>query len=177
MAGEIFIARQDTLETVKGTVDGIDSGVKQANNALGNFSGGGTDTVKTELETLKNNMAQLQTKSDQLQSLIEQLMNKGGGITKFNYVNVTANKTTKTYKTKSYGILIGNRRGTRTTSSELSIDTAHGGLIEWDETDNTGTGNSDPRNYACLGFFLPEATIKVYSSEKISVAHIFEFKE
>ena len=27
MAGEVFIARQDTLETVKVTVDGIDSGV------------------------------------------------------------------------------------------------------------------------------------------------------
>lgn len=40
MAGEVFIARQDTLEAVKGTVDGIDSGVKQTNNALGNFSGG-----------------------------------------------------------------------------------------------------------------------------------------
>lgn len=168
MAGEVFIARQDTLETVKGTVDGIDSGVKQTNNALGNFSGGGTDTVKTELETLKNNMAQLQTK-------VDQLLNKGGGITKFNYVNVTADGTTKTYKTKSYGILIGNRRGTRTTSSELSIDTAHGGLIEWDETDNTGTGSSDLRCYTCLGFFLPEATIEVYSSKKISVAHIFEF--
>lgn len=175
MAGEVFIARQDTLETVKGTVDGIDSGVKQTNNALGNFSGGGTDTVKTELETMKNNMAQLQTKVDQLQSLVEQLMNKGGGITKFNYVNVTADGTIKTYKTKSYGILIGNRRGTRTTSSELSIDTAHGGLIEWDETDNTGTGSSDLRCYTCLGFFLPEATIEVYSSKKISVAHIFEF--
>lgn len=175
MAGEVFIARQDTLETVKGTVDGIDSGVKQTNNALGNFSGGGTDTVKTELQTLKDSVAQLQTKVDQLQSLVEQLMNKGGGITKFNYVNVTADGTIKTYKTKSYGILIGNRRGTRTTSSELSIDTAHGGLIEWDETDNTGTGSSDPRCYTCLGFFLPEATIEVYSSKKISVAHIFEF--
>lgn len=76
MAGEIFIARQDTLETVKGTVDGIDSGVKQANNALGNFSGGGTDTVKTELETLKNNMAQLQTK-------VDQLLSKGSGELKF----------------------------------------------------------------------------------------------
>ena len=85
MAGEVFIARQDTLETVKGTVDGIDSGVKQTNNALGNFSGGGTDTVKTELQTLKDNMAQLQTKSDQLQSLVEQLMNKGGG--SFNFDN------------------------------------------------------------------------------------------
>lgn len=54
MAGEVFIARQDTLETVKDTVDGIDSGVKQTNNALGNFSGGGTDTVKTELEKIEN---------------------------------------------------------------------------------------------------------------------------
>lgn len=81
MAGEVFIARQDTLEAVKGTVDGIDSGVKQTNNALGNFSGGGTDTVKKELQTLKDSVAQLQTKSDRLQSLVEQLMNKGGGIT------------------------------------------------------------------------------------------------
>ena len=74
MAGEVFIARQDTLETVKGTVDGIDSGVKQANNALGNFSGGGTDTVKTELQTLKDSVAQLQTK-------VDQLLSKGGGLT------------------------------------------------------------------------------------------------
>lgn len=79
MAGEIFIARQDTLETVKGTVDGIDSGVKQTNNALGNFAGGGTSTVKTELETLKNNMAQLQTKVDQLQTKVDQLLSKGSG--------------------------------------------------------------------------------------------------
>ena len=41
MAGEIFIARQDTLDTVKGTVDGIDRGVKQTNNAHGKFFGGG----------------------------------------------------------------------------------------------------------------------------------------
>ena len=74
MAGEIFIARQDTLETVKGTVDGIDSGVKQTNNALGNFSGGGTDTVKTEFQTLKDSVAQLQTK-------VDQLLSKGGGLT------------------------------------------------------------------------------------------------
>ena len=74
MAGEVFIARQDTLEAVKGTVDGIDSGVKQTNNALGNFSGGGTDTVKKELQTLKDSVAQLQTK-------VDQLLSKGGGLT------------------------------------------------------------------------------------------------
>lgn len=106
MAGEVFIARQDTLETVKVTVDGIDSGVKQTNNALGNFSGGGTDTVKTELQTLKDSVAQLQTKSDQLQSLVEQLMNKGGGLN-FKYTEKTAElgeDTSVSHKSISSGI-------------------------------------------------------------------------
>ena len=104
MAGEVFIARQDTLEAVKGTVDGIDSGVKQTNNALGNFSGGGTDTVKTELETLKNNMAQLQTKSEQLESKVDQLLSKGGGFDPFNElvwadkINLAQLNTGKQYK-------------------------------------------------------------------------------
>lgn len=114
MAGEVFIARQDTLETVKGTVDGIDSGVKQTNNALGNFSGGGTDTVKTELETLKNNMAQLQTK-------VDQLLSKGSGELKLkklisSYNDIPLNKditlivvpyaSLKNPFTDAYGILL-----------------------------------------------------------------------
>lgn len=109
MAGEVFIARQDTLETVKGTVDGIDSGVKQTNNALGNFSGGGTDTVKTELQTLKDSVAQLQTKSDQLQSLVEQLMNKeSGGWSNFKITDksISGKNQSFTYTTSYPAIVI-----------------------------------------------------------------------
>lgn len=78
MAGEIYIARQDTLEAVQDTVEGIDTNVNTANSALGNFAGGAEDTVKTELEALKSSMAQLQTKSEQLESKIDQLINSGG---------------------------------------------------------------------------------------------------
>lgn len=111
MAGEVFIARQDTLETVKGTVDGIDSGVKQTNNALGNFAGGGTDTVKTEFQTLKDSVAQLQTKSDQLQSLVEQLMNKGGGLN-FKYTEIEVDsKGRKSYQSTNSGIAFFDNKG------------------------------------------------------------------
>ena len=40
MAGEIYIARQDTLENVQSTVNEIDANVDTANNTLGNFAGG-----------------------------------------------------------------------------------------------------------------------------------------
>lgn len=40
MAGEIYIARQDTLEEVKSTVEGIDTNVDTTNTTLGSFSGG-----------------------------------------------------------------------------------------------------------------------------------------
>ena len=41
MAGEIFIARQDTLENVQSTVNEIDANVDTTNSTLGNFAGGG----------------------------------------------------------------------------------------------------------------------------------------
>ena len=45
MAGEIFIARQDTLENVQSTVNQIDANVDTANSTLGNFAGGGVLTA------------------------------------------------------------------------------------------------------------------------------------
>lgn len=41
MAGEIYIARQDTLEAVQDTVEEIDTNVNTIKSALGNFAGGG----------------------------------------------------------------------------------------------------------------------------------------
>ena len=111
MAGEIFIARQDTLETVKGTVDGIDSGVKQTNNALGNFSGGGTDTVKTELQTLKNSVAQLQTK-------VDQLLSKGSGEIKYKR-HLTVNDIKAIKKGQTIKMICLNTGGTQATTITL----------------------------------------------------------
>ena len=39
MAGEIYIARQDTLENVQSTVNEIDANVDTANSTLGNYGG------------------------------------------------------------------------------------------------------------------------------------------
>lgn len=70
MANEIFIARQDTLENVQSTVNEIDANVDTANSTLGNFAGGGTDSVVTELNALKQAVAALTTKTDGLQENI-----------------------------------------------------------------------------------------------------------
>lgn len=62
--------------------------------------------MKTEFQTLKDSVAQLQTKSDQLQSLVEQLMNKGGGLN-FKYTEKTAElgeDTSVSHKSISSGI-------------------------------------------------------------------------
>lgn len=105
MAGEVFIARQDTLETVKGTVDGIDSGVKQANNALGNFAGGGTDTVKTELQTLKDNMAQLKQDVTSLKTIVEKLTSAGAE-PKVTILHINGQKITKTVTVSKAAIIL-----------------------------------------------------------------------
>ena len=95
MAGEIYIARQDTLENVQSTVNEIDANVDTANSTLGNFAGGGTDSVVTELNALKQAVAALTTKTDGLQTdvtniktdvgtietTVEQIAGQGGGIT------------------------------------------------------------------------------------------------
>lgn len=94
MAGEIYIARQDTLENVQSTVNEIDANVDTANSTLGNFAGGGTDSVVTELNALKQAVAALTTKTDGLQTdvtniktdvgtietAVEQIASAGGGI-------------------------------------------------------------------------------------------------
>lgn len=105
MAGEVFIARQDTLETVKGTVDGIDSGVKQTNNALGNFSGGGTDTVKTELQTLKDSVAQLKQDVTFLKTIVEKLASAGAE-PKVTILHINGQKITKTITVSKAAIIL-----------------------------------------------------------------------
>lgn len=93
MAGEIYIARQDTLENVQSTVNEIDANVDTANSTLGKYAGGGTDSVVTELNALKQAVAALTTKTDGLQTdvtniktdvgtietTVEQIAGQGGG--------------------------------------------------------------------------------------------------
>ncbi len=103
MAGENFIALEITSQEIK-------TGVDTVGNQLGGFTGN-TDTVKKELQTLKDSVAQLQTKSDQLQSLIEQLMNKGGGLN-FKYTEIEVDsKGRKSYQSTNSGIAFFNNKG------------------------------------------------------------------
>lgn len=80
MAGEIYIARQDTLENVQSTVNEIDANVDTANSTLGNFAGGGTDSVVTELNALKQAVAALTTKTDSLQTDVTNIKTDVGTI-------------------------------------------------------------------------------------------------
>lgn len=80
MANEIFIARQDTLENVQSTVNEIDANVDTANSTLGNFAGGGTDSVVTELNALKQAVAALTTKTDGLQTDVTNIKTDVGTI-------------------------------------------------------------------------------------------------
>ena len=80
MAGEIYIARQDTLENVQSTVNEIDANVDTANSTLGNFAGGGTDSVVTELNALKDAVAALTTKTDGLQTDVTNIKTDVGTI-------------------------------------------------------------------------------------------------
>ena len=80
MAGEIYIARQDTLENVQSTVNEIDANVDTANSTLGNFAGGGTDSVVTELNALKQAVAALTTKTDGLQTDVTNIKTDVGTI-------------------------------------------------------------------------------------------------
>ena len=73
MASEVYIARQDTLESVQNTVE-------ESNSTLGNFSGGGTDSVVTELNALKQAVAALTTKTDGLQTDVTNIKTDVGTI-------------------------------------------------------------------------------------------------
>lgn len=71
MAGEIFIARQDTLESVKGTVEDIDT-----NLGTPDYAGGGTDVVAM-VKALASAVTTLQSDIDSVKTAIAGI---GGGL-------------------------------------------------------------------------------------------------
>ena len=73
LASEVYIARQDTLESVQNTVE-------ESNSTLGNFAGGGTDSVVTELNALKEAVAALTAKTDGLQTDVTNIKTDVGTI-------------------------------------------------------------------------------------------------
>ena len=64
MAGEVFVARQDTLESVKGTVEDIDT-----NLGTPDYAGGGTDVVAM-IGALASAVTTLQSDIDSVKTAI-----------------------------------------------------------------------------------------------------------
>lgn len=124
MAGEIFIARQDTLEEVKQTVNEIDTNVDTVNNT--------TSETKTQTTGIKADTDGLKLSTDSIKQIADTILERiglttdvgggisagslfaklnallsagSGGITGFKYIKKTGNFT---YTTQASGIAIGS---------------------------------------------------------------------
>lgn len=168
MAGEIFIARQDTLENVQGTVNTIDTNVDAVNTT--------TTAVKTETESIKADTEALKLSTETIDQIADTILERiglttdvggtstgsvfaklnallnaggsGGGITGFKYIKKTGDLT---YTTQASGIL----------------------LTHDDTTDITSGGKMIPTfQNASIGFFQKGAKIRIYER---NTAYIFEF--
>lgn len=102
MAGEIFIARQDTLEDVQGTVNTIDTNVDAVKLS--------TETIDQIADTILERIGLTTdsgggTTAGSIFAKLNALLSAGsGGITGFKYIYKTANFS---YTTQASGILLG----------------------------------------------------------------------
>ena len=125
MAGEIFIARQDTLENVQGTVNTIDTNVDEANTT--------TTAIKDETENIKADTEALKLSTETIDQIADTILERigltndsgggttagsifaklnallsagSGGITGFKHSDLSVTNTTKNYTTTSSGFLL-----------------------------------------------------------------------
>lgn len=103
MAGEVFVARQDTLESVKGTVEDIDT-----NLGTPDYAGGGTDVVAM-IGALASAVTTLQSDIDSVKTAIAGMSDKiatiGSSEPKVKTLYLKGSKTTKSYKTSRAAII------------------------------------------------------------------------
>lgn len=127
MAGEIFIARQDTLEDVQGTVNTIDTNVDAVNTT--------TTAIKSETENIKADTEALKLSTETIDQIADTILERigltndsgggttagsifaklnallsagSGGITGFKYIKKTGRFS---YTTQASGILLGRGYG------------------------------------------------------------------
>ena len=176
MAGEIFIARQDTLEEVKQTVNEIDTNVDTVNNT--------TSETKTQTTGIKADTDGLKLSTDSIKQIADTILERiglttdvggantgtvngklnalfsaGGGISGFRLK--TLNDDT-TYTTKSSGIVLANMTG----NGRPDI-TKNGCLMLFY---SSGSGSISSKRY--LGLFTKGAIIYGRSDAEM---YIFEF--
>ena len=70
MAGEIFIARQDTLENVQGTVNTIDTNVDAVNTT--------TTAVKSDTENIKADTEALKLSTETIDQIADTILERIG---------------------------------------------------------------------------------------------------
>lgn len=178
MAGEIFIARQDTLEEVKQTVNEIDTNVDTVNNT--------TSETKTQTTGIKADTDGLKLSTDSIKQIADTILERiglttdvggantgtvfgklnalfssGGGISGFKYTDKTTSSSAgTTYTTTSSGIVLSEDDGVYIQSG--------GKIIKYFEQDIQHYGTE----YGYIGIFTKGAVIEV---DKNHHAHIFEF--
>lgn len=180
MAGEIFIARQDTLEAVQQTVNEIDTNLDTVNTTTTNTKAE-TENIKADTETLKLSTETIDQIADTILERIglttdvgggttagsifaklNALLSAGsGGITGFKYIDKTTTSSNgTTYTTQASGILL-------TEGSNVYIESGGKGIQTlFYETQYSGDLES------FIGLFQKGAKIKI---GKNGHAHIFEF--
>lgn len=179
MAGEIFIARQDTLEEVKQTVNEIDTNVDTVNTTTTNTKAE-TANIKTDTDGLKLSTDSIKQIADTILERIglttdvgggantgtvlgklNALFSSGGGISGFKYTDKTTSSSAgTTYTTRSSGIVLSEDDGVYIRSG--------GKIIKYFEQDTQYYGTK----YGYIGIFTKGAVIEV---DKNRHAHIFEF--
>lgn len=189
MAGEIFIARQDTLEEVKQTVNEIDTNVDTVNNT--------TSETKTQTTGIKADTDGLKLSTDSIKQIadtileriglttdsgggisagslfakLNALLSAGGGISGFKYTLLEANGVTKKHLASSSGLFIyyyENSRG----YGNVTVTSGKGAMLE------LVTGKTDETPYFTgIAFFTSGATITAYSKLKgfYVKVDVFEF--
>lgn len=177
MAGEIFIARQDTLEDVQGTVNTIDTNVDAVNTT--------TTAIKSETESIKTDTEALKLSTETIDQIADTILERigltsdtgggttagsifaklnallsagGGGITGFKYIEKTGEFS---YTTKASGILLGRGYDDYFNLTNACI------IQTFKETEG-----SDKRPYL-FGAFAKNAVIR--STARTTDAYIFEF--
>lgn len=179
MAGEIFIARQDTLEAVQTTVEAVKTTTTDTK--------ADTDGIKLSAESIKavadTILERIGLTTDAggantgtVFGKLNALFSSGGGISGFKYKKLAASRSTKTYVTTSFGIVIGDASWGSDSEGYIAIDEAHGGVVHFTRLTQTQTSSALATKKATfIGLFIAGATIKAYSYDYSANAYIFEF--
>lgn len=170
MAGEKFIALEETSQEIKSAVEGVQTDVTGVRDS--DLPG-----IDTLIDAIIARIGTAEDTGDTVLGRLKTLMNSGGGWSNFKYKNIVANRTTKTYTASNGpGILIGECSWDSDSTASISVNSGNGGVVYLATVTNTQTSSSVASTKAsAIGFFVKGAEIKAYSGDKTATVHIFEF--